>query len=275
MSAVDGTRAAATVVLVGEGAPPQVLFMRRHKDSGFMARAHVFPGGRVDADDEAPRLRERVEGVDGAELAERMRLEVPAALAHVVAAIRETFEEAGILLGRAGTASGEPLQRWRVRLNGREASFAEMVEACDITLDGGALTYFAHWVTPPIEPKRFDTRFFFARAPAGQAGLHDGHETTAAVWMDAQTALLEHAAGRFTLAPPTWRILGDVAAARDFDAWAALASPVGAVPRIMPHAVREDGAFVLALPGDPLHPDSADSPARARIVLRDGSWKAE
>lgn len=271
----DGTRPAATVVLVGEGGPPQVLFLRRHKQSGFMAQAHVFPGGRVDAADADPGLLARLGGVDGGALGVRMGLEPETALAHVVAAIRETFEEAGILLGRAAHADRAEVEGWRDRLNGGDASFAAMAQACELTLDGGALTYFAHWVTPPIEPKRYDTRFFLARAPAGQRSKHDGHETTASVWLDATAALAEHAAGRFTLAPPTWRILGDVASAPDEDTFFALASPGECVPRIMPHAVQEGGALVLALPGDPLHPESPNAESHARIVLREGRWRDE
>jgi 8-oxo-dGTP pyrophosphatase MutT (NUDIX family) len=272
-STTDGTRPAATVVLVGEGGPPQVLFLQRHKQSGFMARAHVFPGGRVDAADADPDLLARVAGVDATALGVRMGMEPGTAVAHVVAAIRETFEEAGILLGQAARADRAGIDVWRDRLNGGDASFAAMAEACDLRLDGGALTYFAHWVTPPIEPKRYDTRFFLARAPRGQRSAHDGHETTASVWLDAAAALSEHAAGRFALAPPTWRILGDVAAAPDEDAFFALAAPAERVPRIMPHAVQEGGALVLALPGDPLHPDSPNAESRARIVLREGCWR--
>lgn len=271
--ATEGTRPAATVVLVGEGGPPRVLFLQRHKESGFMARAHVFPGGRVDAADADPGVLERVAGVDAGALGARMGLQPETALAHVVAAIRETFEEAGILLGHPARADQAEIEGWRDRLNSGDVSFAAMVQACELTLDGGALTYFAHWVTPPLEPKRYDTRFFLAHAPRGQRPKHDGHETTASVWLDAAAALAEHAAGRFALAPPTWRILGDVASAPDEDALFALAVPAERVPRIMPHAVQEGGALVLALPGDPLHPESPNAGSLARVVLRDGRWR--
>ncbi|MCB9728430.1 MAG: NUDIX domain-containing protein [Deltaproteobacteria bacterium] len=268
-------RPAATVVLLDGESPPRILLLQRHRKSGFMARAHVFPGGRVDPEDAAPALLRRVAGVEAAALGASMALEPTEAMAHLVAAVRETFEEAGILLGRAAAEPASSLERWRERLNAREVAFAEMAEACDLQIDGGALSYFAHWVTPPIEPRRFDTRFFLARAPRGQRGAHDGRETTASVWLDARRALEEHAAGRFPLAPPTWRILGDLAPGADAGDPIRRAAEAASVQRIMPHAVQEEGAFVLALPGDALHPETAGSAGRSRIVLRDGRWSED
>ncbi|MGM0577567.1 MAG: NUDIX hydrolase [Myxococcota bacterium] len=277
-------RPAATVVLVRDAPSLEIFFVRRHRKSGFMASAYVFPGGTVDEADADPRLRERVVGLDAGALVGAMGgLGTEAgAVAHVVAAIRETFEEAGVLVARR--ADGAPLDlrrpdaagrlgRWRERLNAGEATLLEVVEAEDLLLDGGAMRYFAHWITPTQEPRRYDTRFFLARAPDHQEGLHDGREVTDSAWVSPRDALAAHSEGAFHLAPPTWRILGDtsdLAGADEALRWAEGQAPP---PTIMPQITTEDGCLVIALPGDPLHPDTeAEDAFPRRVVLRDGCW---
>lgn len=272
-------RPAATVVLLREAAAqaeaPAVFFVRRHRKSTFMPNAYVFPGGRVDEADGASRLLKRLDGVDESRLLSRMDGlgDTRSALSHVVAAIRETFEEAGVLLasrdGVAVDARTEPdlwdrLDAWRDRLNANETTFVEMVEAEALRLDASGLTYFAHWITPTHERKRYDARFFVVAAPPGQRYQHDDQEVTASCWLTASDALASyHGGDDFFLAPPTWKILQDI---RDFTSvndvvgWG---DEPAAVPPIMPETKMRDGAFNLELPRS------------ERIVLANGHWTLE
>ncbi len=279
-------RQAATVILLRSRPAPEpgfdVFFVKRHARSGFMANAYVFPGGRVDDADSAPELLDRVRGAQRHALLRRMHgvHSTSNALAHVVAAVRETFEEAFVLL--AGRADGRPidltdpeeagrLSAWRERLNAREVSFADLVREEDLVLDGSAVTYFDHWITPQFEPRRFDTRFFVAVAPADQAGVHDGHETTESLWREPTRALAEHDRGQFFLAPPQWCIL-QALGAHATSAEAISAAAARDVTPCQPHGAQSDGRLVLALPGDALHPDSGGEGARRRVVLDGGRW---
>ena len=274
-------RPAATVVLVRpSGRDFEILLLKRHARSGFMANAYVFPGGRVDEDDGASGVFERLAGVDLGRLGARMGLEDSGAgvVAHLAASIRETFEEAGLLLAsrrRDGELpSGDVLAGWRAELNEGSLGFEELLGREDLSLDGGALHYFAHWVTPSAEPKRYDTRFFLAAAPPAQEGEHDGRETTDTRWMTPRAALEAHASREMMLAPPTWTVLGQLAALHSVEdalAWAA----GQAVETIQPTLAMEDGCLVIALPGDPLHEQDTGTGAKhRRVVLRDGRWSA-
>ncbi|TNF25300.1 MAG: hypothetical protein EP329_23360 [Deltaproteobacteria bacterium] len=274
----------ATIVLLAEDTPPpEIFFVRRHARSAFMANAWVFPGGRLDVLDFDQRVFARLDGVDAAGLVARMHGvdEPDVARALVVCALRETFEEAGVLLGTE--PSGAPLVGPRVAalaearaaLLAGELSFPSMLVELDVRLDGGALVYFDHWITPPIEKRRFDTRFFVARAPAAQEPRHDAAETTDSAWLSAPRALDRHAVGDLGLAPPTFWILGDLARHADADAilaWAAARE----VPAIRPSVSPVDGALCIALPGDPLHPVHAgpDAPRR-RVVWGGTCWTRE
>lgn len=282
----DGPRPAATLVLLREGdadVPFEIFLVRRHHRSAFMANAYVFPGGRVDAADSAPATVARLDGLDGAALAARSHGMSTAeeAAAHAICAIRETFEEAGVLLARRGsqllrTAEGSDRQRFadhREALNAGSLSFGELLEAEELRLAGDQLVYFAHWITPKAEKRRYDTRFFVAFAPPAQAERHDDRETTDSRWLAPAAALAAYEGeGAFQLAPPTWAILRDLAALPDREAvlaWAAAAD----VSPIEPHlTAAAGGGLTLALPGDPLHPASPEAAATNRIVLRDGRW---
>jgi len=247
---------AATVVVarvvadLGQGGF-EVYLVKRHGKSGFMADAHVFPGGRVDDDDAAF-------GVDVDRFA--------------VAAIRETWEECGVLLARP--ESGLPLST-RAPLDAvaaRSAAgepFGHALRAAGLVPDVEALVPIAWWITPDVEPKRFDTRFFFAVVPPLQrhdAGV-DGHEVTEGAWFTPRGALDAYAAGTIRLAPPTLVTLEELAAHASIDAVRAARWPHVA---IRPVVGDEDGRLVLALPGDPRH--EVDAPVwahRTRVVVDD------
>jgi 8-oxo-dGTP pyrophosphatase MutT (NUDIX family) len=173
-------RPAATLLLLRDGAAGlEVLMTARHEASGFAAGALVFPGGKVEAEDLA--LRSACAGCDGLD---------DTALGFRIAAIRETFEESGILLARAAGAPTLLTAGELAALQQRhpDTGFAALVAAAGLQLATDTLVPFAHWITPVDRPKRFDTHFFVAPAPIDQVAVHDGHEAVEVVWaMPAET----------------------------------------------------------------------------------------
>lgn len=184
-------RPASTVLLLRDGAEGLEVFMVvRHRQIEFASGALVFPGGRVDPGDHA--------------IAEALpELGPPEAGALRVAAVRETFEECGVLLARprgaAELVDAARLARieaeHRAALCRGERPFAEILATEDLVPATDCLTYFAHWITPASRPKRFDTHFFLAAAPPGQAAMHDGNESVESLWIRPAQALAETDAG--------------------------------------------------------------------------------
>src|SRR4051812_27237796 len=174
-------RPASTVLVARDGAAGiEVLLIRRNVASDFAAGALVFPGGALHAEDGTDAMRARCRGPVA-----------PAVLPLAVAAIRETFEEAGILLAcRTGVAAPvggadhrDLVARYQHAVAARETGWIEMLDREDLTLACDLVVPFAHWITPPSRPKRFDTHFFVAPAPAGQEATHDAQEAVDAVWL--------------------------------------------------------------------------------------------
>ena len=199
---------AATVLLVRDRIRPsglEVFMVERHHEVPFAGGATAFPGGKVHPSDAAPALRQSCRGAQG--LAD-------AALAVRVAAIRESFEECGILLARPRPkAAGAELlsaarladlwKRYRGALERHELSMEELVREEELELACDLLVPFAHWITPEGMPKRFDTYFFIVRAPSDQVAVHDGHELVGARWLTPAEALADADAGRRSIIFPT------------------------------------------------------------------------
>jgi len=191
----DPVPLAATVLLLRDGsAGIEVLMITRHAATVFAGGAAVFPGGRLDAEDSAPALLQHCRAVSGV---------APAQMALRVCAIRETFEEAGLLLarptGRNDLLAGAEVKTIAARLReklGRAAEFTELVIAGGLELATDLLVPFAHWITPAIRPRRYDTYFFLAPAPDRQIARHDGREAVASVWVAPATAAEDGAAKR-------------------------------------------------------------------------------
>lgn len=211
-------RPAATIVLLREGVGGlEVLLLKRVRSAGFVPGAYVFPGGRVDPDDADPALVERLDGLDPPAIAARLGLAreaVPAAEAYLIAALREAFEETGLLVGRRGDGSPVPpaavdpdVATQRDRLLADEGVFPDVLDALGARLDGAAVEYVAHWVTPLVEPRRYDTRFFLAPLPAGCAASADAREMTDARWLRPEDALDMFHGGRLPMVFPTVRTL--------------------------------------------------------------------
>jgi 8-oxo-dGTP pyrophosphatase MutT (NUDIX family) len=227
---------AATVVVRRD---EEVLLLRRPQRSGFAAGAWVFPGGRVDAGDADPALQSVLRGPPAEAWARRLALDdLDAATGFVVAALRETFEETGILLAAGDLPSGREMAGMRRALLEEEAHFGELVRGAGLALDAGVLAYIAHWVTPIPERRRYDTRFFLASVPAGaEADLHAGEELVEARWLTPGDAVEGFAAGDLPMLPPTVHTLRGLATGE-------LPQPADApVPRILPE-MRETEAGV-------------------------------
>ena len=270
MSAPPELRPAATVLLVRDHPGDLTVYLvKRHGRSGFMAGAHVFPGGRVDDADGAlaaalsPRLRAAALDMLDGERDERT------AVAFAVAAVRETAEECGVLL--AINAAGEQPTADEAEAIAAELRagrpFGETLTARGLLPDVAALRPFAWWLTPTAEPKRYDTRFFLAPAPAHRADV-DAHETTEGEWFTPANALAAYSRGDIVLAPPTLVTLEDLVGAKTIeDAAARVSRPI---PPICPVITHDDAGMVLALPGDPLHEVQAPAfPGRSRIIMGD------
>jgi glyoxylase-like metal-dependent hydrolase (beta-lactamase superfamily II)/8-oxo-dGTP pyrophosphatase MutT (NUDIX family) len=197
-------RPAATLILLRQG--PEVLMLQRVQTAAFLGGAYVFPGGALDPEDHSAH---RVLGLTEAQANERLRVS-SGGLAYYVAAIRECFEEAGILLAR--DASGAPLSPERAEklLHWRKKPFRNMLEAEDLYVPAGELAYYGHWITAPGRSRRFDARFFVAIAPEGQQGSHDAGETVHDIWITPREALERCARGEIELVHATQVSLKDL-----------------------------------------------------------------
>jgi 8-oxo-dGTP pyrophosphatase MutT (NUDIX family) len=278
---VPQPRPASTVVLARPASGGfQVFLVRRHDSIAFMGGAHVFPGGRVDEADHTSDAEAWCDGVPQA-IASLTDYSPGQAIAFHVAAARELFEEAGVLLARDGggmvaiderdTARVAALRR---EMSAHRLTMRGLVERDAIRLALDALVLFAHWVTPEIETRRFDTQFFFAIAPEAQQAAHDEEETTEGIWMDPAEALDRCRRGAIALPPPTWTTLRALSALPTIDAARAWAAAQRA-PRVQPNVIeRADGSRIIALPGDPLCPpvDGFEAP-ETRFVLSGGRWQ--
>jgi 8-oxo-dGTP pyrophosphatase MutT (NUDIX family) len=260
-------RAAATVLLLRESAGQlEVLMMRRGAGLAFMAGMWVFPGGRVDAADATAAIRARVspDALDSWRGRLRSPLGDPlpdeAALALHVAACRETFEESGVLLARdrhgapCAAERAARLQPEREAVAGNAAAFVELLEREDLYLDLAPLVYWSHWITPSLEPKRFDTRFFAIAVPPDQAASADLGELTEHAWV--RPARLQEALERHEIrvVPPTLLTLEDLGEshARHGTLAAMLEAERGrATPPVMPRIEPRTDEFRVVMPWDP------------------------
>ncbi|HEY6706621.1 MAG TPA: NUDIX hydrolase [Actinomycetota bacterium] len=223
-------RAAATVVLLRDGRDGLEAYLQlRPLGMGFAGGLWVFPGGRVDEADRDPAVDASWSGPPPATWGERLGLPVDEARGHVVAACRETLEEAGLLLATPA-AGAEELAEGRRRLLDGSGGFAGLLERLGVRLDAGRLRYWAWWVTPEQEPRRYDTRFFVAGLPAGAAVTAHLAEAEREGWLPPGEAAADPG---LPMLPPTRYTLRDLAAYGSVEA--ALAAAAGRrVERVQP-----------------------------------------
>ncbi len=208
----DPIRPAATILMLRDQPTFEVLMVKRHHQIDFAAGALVFPGGKSHAGDHDPAWADHATGwesvgEDGAPLR--------------IAAIREAYEEAGVLLARDAAGeiyAGEAAIDVRAAVADDRMAFLDVVRDLGLKLDLAALTIFARWITPPLMAKRFDTWFYVAHAPSAQLAICDGHEAVDAEWIAPGEALALAEAGRRKVIFPTRMNLQLLAESADAEA---------------------------------------------------------
>ncbi len=262
-------RDAATVMLVRDAVDPdgapavEVCMLRRNLASEFVAGAYVFPGGSVDPEDHGPDVEARCLGLTDAEASAAVDV-ASGGLAFWVAALRECFEEAGVLLAYRrpdpggspallDTSGPEDARRFAAHRDGVNAGTVGLVDVCeaeDLLLAVDAVRYVARWVTPELAPRRYDTRFFITAAPPGQVARHDDTETIATIWVRPDDALARFGAGEIELLPPTIACLRSIRPFRSAAEAMAWAATVTDIVTVLPIVVFEDGQVLVLRPGD-------------------------
>jgi len=248
---------AATVVLLRDtDAGMEAFLLRRVVGMAFAGGMTVFPGGGVDQRDADTAIAWT--GPSAAWWAERFSCDEPLARALVCAAVRETFEESGVLLAGPSADSvvsdTRPFAYARQALVNREFSLAEFLADKGLVLRADLLRPWANWVTPEEEPRRYDTKFFVAALPTGQRADGSTSEADHAEWRRPAEAIELWQAGERGLLPPTWMTLSDLSEAGSVAA--AMAMP-RTIERVMPKVVRDGNVLRPVLPGDPAYDRAA------------------
>jgi 8-oxo-dGTP pyrophosphatase MutT (NUDIX family) len=247
-------RDAATVVMLRD-APHglEVFLLKRHGLSDVLGGAYVFPGGKIDTEDAAliGQLDQPVAALHDALGEPDTAAELAASC--YVAALREVFEESGVLYAH-GASAAQVAQA--TALLGQGHGFAEVLKQLDLRLDTHSVLPWSRWVTPKmasVSSKRFDTRFFVAAMPAVQTARHDDVEATESVWLQPRAALQQYWDGRIALAPP--QIMSLAHLARHASVASVLAEARGKRPPLIEPEPYDDehGTRVLCYPGDPRH----------------------
>jgi 8-oxo-dGTP pyrophosphatase MutT (NUDIX family) len=236
----------ATILMLRDGPTGLETFMVvRHHQIDFASGALVFPGGKVDAGDYD--VRNYCDGADSAN---------NNAVAMMVGAIREAFEECGILLARekgsSALVSGKRLgilERYRDPLNRSEVSLIEFLEKEQLRLACDTLQHFAHWITPEMLTKRFDTHFYLAVAPSDHLAIHDGHESVDSVWITPDNALKGNADGTYTIIFPT-RVNLEMLGESSNVANALRAATDRNIVSILPWSEKRDDGTYICIPQD-------------------------
>lgn len=237
-------RDAATVVILRDG--PEVYLLRRKATMAFAAGAYVFPGGSVDPRDTDHAVAWA--GPSPAEWGKVFNADDKTARGLVCAAVRETFEESGVLLAGPGPESvvedttGDDWEADRIALIDRSLAFADFLDRRGLVLRSDLLRPWAHWITPEIETRRFDTRFFVAALPYGQRTRDVGGEADVVVWQRPADALEQAHKGEILLMPPTYATLNELAAC---DSVAEVLATEREIVTIMPRVAEVDGEVRL------------------------------
>ncbi len=269
----------ASVVLLRDSAQGlQVLLLRRHQASNVLGGAYVFPGGKLDPEDQHPDLLSQL-SQDAATLHQRLaepELNPQRAAGLFVAAIREAFEECRILLGQTGADTPDLQALQNALANG--LSWSQAFQNLSLQLQTDALVPWTRWITPrqaSVTSKRFDTRFFITRVPEGQTAEHDNFEATETLWTTPREALIRYWDHQIELAPP--QIMGLVQLARHPNTQSALAEAQSRQPPVVqPEPFDQDGVRTICYPGDPRHSVAqAVFPGPTRLLFKNKRFEPE
>lgn len=251
---------AATIILVRDGTNGlEVLMLERNVKSKSFGGAFVFPGGKVDIQNDLNDFRANYTECDDKNISQK--LNVPEyGLSYLIGAIRECFEEVGILI--ANDINNNDLsfndsnvisryEKHRESLNCNKKTIFDICKEEKIKLATSQLKYFSHWVTPVEAPQRFDTRFFVCKAPSEQEALIDGHEAVSHCWISPSLALKDFKAGKFPIFFPTIKNLEKLVKYNTSDDLLTAASKLQNIPRILPMRKKlPNGGFKILMPDD-------------------------
>ncbi len=252
---------AATILLVRDGEDGIEVFMVvRHHQIDFASGALVFPGGKTDEHDFDDALLEYVQGAADDRDMRAMQ----------ISAIREAFEECGVLLARTvgeddlvSAARVSELEHYREKLNAGDVALLDFLRDEQLVLACDLLTHFAQWITPEMMPKRFDTNFYLAVAPADHVALHDGYESVDSVWITPQQAIADAASGTRTVIFPTLRNIEWLGLHATVAEAVAAGSRQAVVPVLPWMENRDDGTY-LCIPPEAGYPVNEEKmPERA------------
>ncbi|WAU78884.1 NUDIX domain-containing protein [Streptomyces sp. Qhu-G9] len=252
LTPVTPRRAATVMLLKDTDTAPVVHMLRRRASMAFAGGAYAYPGGGVDPRDDD--LHVRWAGPTRAWWASRLGVDETSAQAIVCAAVRETYEEAGVLLAGpapdtvVGDTTGDDWEADRAALVARDLSFAEFLDRRGLVLRSDLLGAWTRWITPEFEPRRYDTWFFVAALPQGQRTRNASTEADRTVWIRPADAMDGYDKGDLLMMPPT------VATLRQLGAYASAAEALAAAPGrdmtpVLAQARLEDGELVLSWPG--------------------------
>ncbi len=254
--------------------------LMRNLQSGYVPGAHIFPGGEVDTADYSGDAMVLCDGLTDEQASRRLGV-AQSGLAWWVAAIRECFEEAGLLLatpaipatsttrttldsdGFVALDSMEDIDRFKEYRDAVTADPNNLVTICrneGLRLAAGSLRYFSHWITPHGAPRRYDTRFFLAVAPSRQSPLPDSREIVETIWITPQDALAQHKEGSFDMLIPTVKTLERLSKFSNTASLLEWAGNSREIPTIQPRLQTEDGNITVLIPGDPGYEDTTDTP---------------
>lgn len=271
---------AATVVMLRDGDKGlQVLLMRRHQASNVLGGVYVFPGGKLDPQDQSPAWLDRL-SQDSATLHERLNEpELPGerAAGLFVAAIREAYEECRVLLG-CGPSATPGAQALQQALSGGQSWHEAFQDHKTLQLDTAPLLPWCRWITPQqasVTNKRFDTRFFVTRLPDDQTAEHDNHETTETLWISPREALVRYWSREIELAPP--QIMSLVHLNRHAHTQSVLDEAMHRRPPVVqPEPFDSNGIRTICYPGDPRHSvKTAAFPGPSRLMFKNKRFEPE
>ena len=270
---------AATVVMLRDGPSGlQVLLMRRHQASNVLGGAYVFPGGKLDLDDQNSAWLQRL-SQDSATLHQRLNEpDIPSerAAGLFVAAMREAYEECRVLLGCASHAHTQAQALLHALRSGQ--SWHEAFAAQALALHTEPLLPWCRWITPrqaSVTNKRFDTRFFVTQVPDDQLAEHDNFEATEALWIQPREALVRYWDREIELAPP--QIMSLVHLSRHPNAQSVLTEAQSRRPPVIePEPFDQDGIRTICYPGDPRHPvKQAAFPGPSRLMFKNKRFEPD
>lgn len=268
-------RPAATVMLIDDRPDLQVFMMERHAKTVFAGGMWVFPGGAVDHQDDASYFSGIATHRTDNEASALMNLE-NGGLAYYIAAIRETFEEAGVLLAlhqkddsqlNIAEASTARFQQYRDQLNAGAIELKTILEKESLVADIGKMHYVARWVTPLGSPRRFDARFFIAQIPSHQIPIHDNGELVNSVWMSPNEILEKAATDEMVLMSPTLRMVKSLA---EFDSADQVMASASSNPEDQRARVHKKTGIIV-LPGEVGYGDALTDVESGWVRLRRNS----